>query len=619
MSSGFDPSHSADRQRLPLDKQGPNGHPEEVAQLLTTTDAGTPASDPQVSGAVPPRRAAVELFPRVWVLGLGTVGSILVALLAQAGHRVVGVEDDPATLKRGMARVRHQLHQLGAPVDELGFPTWDRKQLRDQIDFTTRLEWARTADPVIEAVPERLDAKCAVLAHADSMCGPGAVFATNTTGLSVTEIAARSGRMTRAVGIHLADVDRLADSRGTGVVEVVSTPVTENTVTRDMEGLLGSLDLTPVRIPDLPGFVGAALTMGYLNSAARMCAEGYASCADIDTAISLGCGLPVGPLTQADTIGLDVVHDSLTALYQRTGDRMYSPVPPLARMVSAGLTGRKSGQGFHHYPTPDDKDTPDRVGAIRRRTGAALSVCRVGVVGSGVMAAGIAEVCIQSGYPTTLVGRTGTTVFARLDTEAKPGTILATTTSSLSVLDCARATSRPHDVAGVHFFNPAPAMRLLEVVRTPLTTDHVIATIHAWGITLAKHTVECTDRTGFIVNALLLPYLNHAATLLHNRHVTPPVIDTIIACGYGHPLSPFQLLDLIGLDVTLTIQQRLHDTSPESTLPPARCLEKLAAAGHLGRKTSCGFRNYHTPCNPVSTRPQSALSRQPLPPQSPWP
>ncbi len=183
-------------------------------------------------------------------------------------------------------------------------------------------------------------------------------------------------------------------------------------------------------------------------------------------------------------------------------------------------------------------------------------------------------------------------LFATLDEICRPGAILATTTSSLPVIELASATGRPADVVGLHFFNPAPGMNQVEVVRTVSTADEVVATARALCDRAGKHAVECGDRAGFIVNALLFPYLNDAVKMLEAHYATIDDIDLAMTKGCGHPMGPFALMDVVGLDVTLAIQQTLYDEFREPGDSPAPMLEHLVKAGYLGRKTGRGFRDY---------------------------
>ena len=181
-------------------------------------------------------------------------------------------------------------------------------------------------------------------------------------------------------------------------------------------------------------------------------------------------------------------------------------------------------------------------------------------------------------------------LFATLDEILPKGAVLATTTSSLPVVELAVATSRPADVVGLHFFNPAQIMQLVEVVSTVSTSADVLATALAVCDRLGKHAVTCADRAGFIVNALLFPYLNDAVRMLQASYATADDIDTAMKVGCGYPMGPFELLDVVGLDVSLAIQTTLYREFREPGFAPAPLLEQLVTAGYLGRKVGRGFR-----------------------------
>jgi 3-hydroxybutyryl-CoA dehydrogenase len=183
-------------------------------------------------------------------------------------------------------------------------------------------------------------------------------------------------------------------------------------------------------------------------------------------------------------------------------------------------------------------------------------------------------------------------IFATLDEVCKPGAVLATTTSSLPVVECAAATSRAADVVGLHFFNPAPVMRLVEVVATISTGTDVVTTALGFSRSLGKVAVTCDDRAGFIVNALLFPYLNDAVRMLEAHYASVDDIDTAMQVGAALPMGPFALLDVVGLDVALAIQRSLYQEFREPGFAPAPLLEHLVTAGRLGRKTGKGFRDY---------------------------
>jgi 3-hydroxybutyryl-CoA dehydrogenase len=183
-------------------------------------------------------------------------------------------------------------------------------------------------------------------------------------------------------------------------------------------------------------------------------------------------------------------------------------------------------------------------------------------------------------------------MFRRLDEVTKPEVILASNTSSIPIADLGAATSRPDKVLGMHFFNPVPVMGLIELVRAISSSDDTMAFGRAYGVVLGKTTVESRDRAGFIVNALLIPYLNGAIRMLEDGFATREDIDTAVHLGLNHPMGPLQLIDLIGLDTHLFIANVLFEEFKEPTFAPPPLLRRMVTAGRLGRKVGRGFYEY---------------------------
>ncbi|MYS85268.1 3-hydroxyacyl-CoA dehydrogenase family protein [Embleya scabrispora] len=581
----------------------------------------------------------------VGVVGLGTMGAGIVEVLARAGITVVGVDVSDEAIARGRARIAESTARAAAR----GKLTEDQQRdIFDRITLGTDLSSVAAADLVLEAIPEQLEQKQELFAQLDKICGPETILATNTSSLSVTELSVSTTRSSRVVGLHFfnpAPVMKL--------VEVVRTVVTEPEVLADVVALAERLGKSPVVAGDRAGFIANGLLFAYLNHAASMYEQKYATREDIDAAMRFGCGLPMGPLAVLDLVGIDTAYEILEQMYRQSRDRLHAPAPILKQMRTAGLLGRKSGRGFYTYEQAGSPVVVAEAGGSAAVAGTPRDVRAVGVVGTGTMATGIVEVFAKSGYDVVYVARSeekvervraalvrsldkqiqrgrlteeakadalarvvGSTrlddlafadlvveavveelsvkqaLFENFDEICKPGAVLATTTSSLPVIDCAVATSRPGDVVGMHFFNPAPVMKLVEVVRTVATSDDVVATIHEVCRRTRKHAVDCGDRAGFIVNALLFPYLNDAARMLQANYATAEDIDTAIKLGAGYPMGPFELLDVVGLDVSLAIQKVLFAEFREPGWSPVPLLEHLVTAGYLGRKTGRGFRDY---------------------------
>ncbi|QEU88631.1 3-hydroxyacyl-CoA dehydrogenase family protein [Streptomyces viridosporus] len=583
----------------------------------------------------------------VAVVGLGTMGTGIAEVLAKAGREVVGIDISEAQAAKCVAALEASTARA---VERGRLTEQERADVLARVTTSTDLTAAAGADLVIEVAPESYEVKQQIIRELDGIVRPEAILATGTNALSVTRLAADSARPERVLGMHFFN-----PAPAMKLVEVVSSVLTAPAAVTAVTDLALDLGKEPVAVGDRPGFVADGLLFGYLNQAAAMYEAHYASREDIDAAMRLGCGLPMGPLALLDLIGIDTARTVLEAMYAESHDRLHAPAPILKQLSQAGLTGRKAGRGFYTYAAPDsgtvvpDALTPPEGGAA----GAGRTVRSVGVAGSGTMASGIAEVFAKAGYEVVLAARSeekaeaararvGTSlarsvdkgrmtaeaaaqalerirptgayddfaevdlaleavaedlrvkqqVFATLDKVCKPGAVLATTTSSLPVVACARATSRPQDVIGMHFFNPAPAMKLVEVVRTVLTADDVHATVHEVCGRIRKHAVDCGDRAGFIVNALLFPYLNNAIKMVQEHYASLDDIDAAMKLGGGYPMGPFELLDVVGLDVSLAIEKVLHREFRDPGLAPAPLLEHLVAAGCLGRKTGRGFREY---------------------------
>jgi 3-hydroxybutyryl-CoA dehydrogenase len=183
-------------------------------------------------------------------------------------------------------------------------------------------------------------------------------------------------------------------------------------------------------------------------------------------------------------------------------------------------------------------------------------------------------------------------VFRRLDEITRPDVVLASNTSSIPIVDLAAATKRPELVVGLHFFNPVPVMGLVEIVKAITTSDETVEFARSYCVTLGKTTVLSRDRAGFIVDTLLIPYLNDAVRMLEEGFATREDVDTAIHLGLNHPMGPLALADLIGLDTCLLIADVLYDEFKEPRFAPPPLLRRMVTAGHLGRKTGRGFYEY---------------------------
>ncbi|GIG89329.1 3-hydroxyacyl-CoA dehydrogenase family protein [Plantactinospora endophytica] len=530
----------------------------------------------------------------VGVVGLGTMGAGIAEVFARNGVEVVAVEITAEALERGRATLTRSTDRAVARGRLTGA---DRDALLGRITFAVGLPALAEVDLVIEAVPERLDLKRRLFADLDRICRPAAILASNTSSLSVTEIAVATGRPDRVVGMHFfnpAPVMKL--------VEVIRTVTTATEVVGAVQDLCARLGKVAVTVADRAGFVANALLFGYLNQAVAMVESGYATREEIDAAMRLGCGLPMGPLTLLDLIGLDTAYEILDTMYRRGGrDRRHAPVPLLRQMVTAGLLGRKSGQGFYRYERPGSGTVAADDQAVAAPVEGARPVRRVGVVGSGDVATGLADLFGQAGYDVTVLDPGGglagladadlvveavaedlaakQALFAELAEVCKPEAVLATTTGMLPVIEIAMAARWPAEVVGLHLLDPTPAGAVVEIVRTVRSSAEAVATARAVCAALGRTGVVCGDRAGRVVDALLFPYLNDAVRMLEASYATARDIDHAMTLGCGYPAGPFEVLDAVGPDVALRIQQRLYRESREPGLAPAPLLEQVVTAG----------------------------------------
>lgn len=279
---------------------------------------------------------------RVGVIGLGLMGSGIAEVLARSGVEVIAAESTPESLRDGLTRVHSSLKRA---TEKGRLSVEDANAAADRISGGASLEALAGCQLMIEAATENVDAKLGIFRKLDVIGGPETILASNTSSIPITDLAAAVSAPERVIGMHFFNPAPAMD-----LVEVVAATQTDpNTVAAVMEFVHDVLGKTPVEVPDRAGFVVNALLVPYLLSAIRMLDAGRATEANIDTAMRLGCGHPMGPLTLTDLIGLDVVAAAADSMYQEYLEPQYATPPLLLRMVAAGWLGRKSGRGFFPY------------------------------------------------------------------------------------------------------------------------------------------------------------------------------------------------------------------------------------------------------------------------------
>jgi len=284
------------------------------------------------------------MIKKVGIVGCGAMGSGIAQVVLEAGYRVVVREIDASLLDRGIKAIQKGLERS---VEKGVLATKAKEEALAHLSGSVALEDLKDCDLVIEAVFEDIRIKKELFKSLDSICPKEAIFASNTSSLSVTEMASATTRQERVVGLHFFNPVQVM-----ALVEVIKTIATRDEISRMIFEFVKSLKKVPILAKDNSGFIVNLLLTPYLMDAIRAVANGIASVQDIDTGMKLGCGYPMGPLMLADFIGLDVLFKGTTSMFEEYKDSRYAPPPLLIQLVRMGYFGRKVGKGFYDWSDP---------------------------------------------------------------------------------------------------------------------------------------------------------------------------------------------------------------------------------------------------------------------------
>ncbi|HEX6730243.1 MAG TPA: 3-hydroxyacyl-CoA dehydrogenase family protein [Pyrinomonadaceae bacterium] len=289
---------------------------------------------------------------KVGVLGCGLMGAGIAQVAATAGFETVVKEVSDEFINKGFAGIEKSL----AKFTEKGTITSEQqREIRSRLSGTTQFDELADCDIVIEAIIENLEEKRNTYSRLDSLCKPETIFASNTSSLSITEMmtATSAERQRRFIGLHFFNPVPLMK-----LVEVVRTILTDEAVYEQAVEFSKKLGKVPVRAGDKTGFIVNRLLVPYMLDSIRALEEGVGSIVDIDNAMKLGCGYPMGPFTLGDFVGLDTTYYIAEIMFNEFREKRFAPPPLLKRMVLAGLYGRKSGRGFYDYTKDPKNPTP---------------------------------------------------------------------------------------------------------------------------------------------------------------------------------------------------------------------------------------------------------------------
>jgi 3-hydroxybutyryl-CoA dehydrogenase len=493
----------------------------------------------------------------VAVIGLGLMGSGIAELVARSGRRVVAIEIDRGFLDQGMARLHASLDKA---VSRGKLPGTAREEILARIRPTDDIAaGVAGADLVIEAIPERMELKRTLFAELDKACRPSSILATNTSSLSITEIAGGTQYPARVAGLHFfnpAPVMKL--------VEVISTVLTSPETSQALALLARDLGKTPVQVSDRAGFIVNALLVPYLNHAVRLLETAQATREDIDKAATVGLGLPMGPLTLLDLIGLDTSLAVLEVLQAEFGGTRYAPAPLLRKLCDARLFGRKSGRGFYDYR----HSTPSAAAGDHD-------------LASGPLLAEVALIRDQDGLLDDLASQiTAAGISVVPQPSAGTGLVIVAADPKHRILDAALAAGHPADVVGIRFTGAADGKPgLTELVLPDVTAPGTAAKARALAARLGLNAVISRDRPGFLTATLAYAQFNDAVRMFQDGFASPVDIDTAMMLGCGYPRGPLQMLDDAGPAYVVTVLEAMHAATGDPAFTPVPLLAEYATAG----------------------------------------
>jgi 3-hydroxybutyryl-CoA dehydrogenase len=504
----------------------------------------------------------------IGVIGAGTMGAGIAQLAAQAGARTLLHDPVPAALERGIDGIAGALDRQ---VAKGRMEADAAATVRARVEPAEELAGLAGCGLVIEAAPERLELKLDLLGRLAEVVGPGCVLATNTSSLSVTEIAAGVPRPERVVGLHFfnpAPVMRL--------VEVVAGAESAQRALATARAVGEAMGKHVIDAADVAGFLVNRCNRPFSLESLKLVQEGVATVEQVDRIARLGGGFRMGPFELMDLIGIETNHAVAEGFFRQTyGEPRYRPSPLAARMIAAGRLGRKTGRGWYAYADgvehrAADPEAPPAGGGDGRLV---VVKGRVGLAGDLLAAA------VDAGWDARLPQ----------DTDAEEPWL---------VLDCGSDVAEPermgpravllhagslHELdpvaVGFHALPPFDQSRLVELTSTPETPPSTLERMEEFVASLGRHVEHVGDAPGLVLGRIVCQLVNEAAFLVGEGNGTPQDVDAGMELGVNHPRGPIAWSEAIGLDHVLVVLDALRDELGEERYRAAPLLRRRAALG----------------------------------------
>jgi 3-hydroxybutyryl-CoA dehydrogenase len=519
----------------------------------------------------------------IGVVGAGTMGSGIAQLACQSGARTLLHDPFPDALERGAEQIKRHLER-GAERGRWSAEEADAASAR--LETASRVEDLAPCELVIEAAPERLDVKQELFAGlSDGVVSQDCVLATNTSSLLVTAVASAATRPERVVGMHFfnpAPLMRLLE-----VVAGVRSSPEALAVARAAGEAMGKVVIDAV---DGPGFLVNRCNRPFGLEGQRALAERLATVEEIDRICRLGGGFRMGPFELSDLVGVDVGLDVARSFYEQSfAEPRWRPSPFVVKMVAAGATGRKSGQGYYDYAR-DPYRSPD---PEPRTAGGGNGL--VVIAGESPVAFALAHAAGEAGWQVARPGESDEVPSLIIDCTAGEE-LEAPLQGGPSMILCAAGSLATLDpggnAVGFHVLPPLGESRLVELTRGPDSADSAASAAERFFTTLGKHTAWVGDAPGLVLGRIVCGVINEAAFALGEGVGSAEDIDAGMVYGLNYPRGPLSWADEIGLDHVYAVIAGLHDELGEERYRPASELRRRVLSGRLGRQTGEGFFRY---------------------------